>query len=81
MTLTEIVEGLLILKPYYNKEYVVGAEHDEIFTYPTDRPLPEDDVKKLEALGWFQPKSESHYQGSEWTAADYKPNAGWKAFP
>lgn len=74
MNLKNFIAGLLTLQPYYKDGdgYHIGAEHDQFYAYPTDRPLSTDDVQKMRDLGWFQPE-----QGE---GEDYDPNEGWSAF-
>ena len=77
--LTELVDGLNTLKPYYDdKEYVLGAEHDIFYAYATARPLSPDDVQKMIALGWFQEGQRG--DDSEFEAKHYDPNEDWAAF-
>jgi hypothetical protein len=56
MRLNDFIEGLTTLRPYYDDldRHHVGAEHDRIFAYATDRPLPRPDFVKMLGLGWFQ---------------------------
>lgn len=74
MKLSNFVSGLEILRPYFNDPdgFHIGAEHDQFFVYATDRPVAEDDVTRLRALGWFQPEGED--------GAPYDPADGWSAF-
>lgn len=71
MKLSALADAVNILRPYYNDPdgYHVGAEHDEIFLYTTDKPLSAEDVAKMRSLGWSQPDA----------AEDdvYEPNVGW----
>lgn len=74
MKLSEFLEGLKTLQPYYKDGdgYHIGAEHDQFYAYATERPLTPEDVQKMRDLGWFQPE-----------AADddpYDPEDGWSAF-
>lgn len=41
MNLKNFIEGINTLRPYYEEPdgYHLGAEHDEIYLYATDRPL------------------------------------------
>lgn len=54
MKRTKFLLGLNILSKYYNggNEYTMGAEHDQIYAYATDRPLSEEDWYKLTGYGW-----------------------------
>jgi hypothetical protein len=73
MQLSKIIEGLTVLSKYYDKDgYHTGAEHDQFYTYATDRPVSPDDVANLKELGWFQPDMEDD--------AEYDPEEGWSAF-
>lgn len=78
MKLSKFVEGINILRPYYNDPdgYHIGAEHDEFYMYATDKRLSDEDLKKLLALGWFQPEGGAH----EDTPQDYRSDNGWMAF-
>ena len=82
MKLSNFIDGLNTLRPYYKDGdgHVLGAEHDEFHAYATERPLSPEDAKKMEALGWFQSSEDVTPKGDEWTAEDYDPEAGWKAF-
>lgn len=73
MKLSSLIEGLKTLQSYYKGEdgYHVGAEHDQIYIYQTDRPLTPEDVQKMRDLGWFQPDQ---------TQDEYNPENGWSAF-
>lgn len=74
MKLSNFVEGLKTLQPYYDgcDGYHIGAEHDQFYCYQTDRPLAPEDVQKMRDLGWFQPDQEDD--------AEYSPEDGWSAF-
>lgn len=71
MKLVDFIEGLKILQPYYDREYVFGCEHDQFFAYQTDRPLPEGEAARMTVLGWFQPDAPSD---------EYDPEEGWSCF-
>ena len=74
MKLSNFIEGLKTLQPYYNggDGWHIGAEHDQFYAYQTDSPMKPDDVQKMYDLGWFQPEVEE--------GADYNPEEGWSAF-
>jgi hypothetical protein len=74
MTLSKFIDGLKLLQTYYTNAdgFNLGAEHDQIYAYPTDLPLTPEDVKKMDDLGWFQPDTA---EGDE-----YDPDEGWSAF-
>lgn len=60
MKLSQFIEGLQILQRYYDHDnYCLGAEHDQLFLYATNKPLNEYDFNRLIDLGWFQPDQES----------------------
>ena len=79
MRLSKFIQGLQILQQYYKNAdgYHLSAERKEIKLYATDTPLPDEDVKKLRELGWFQPNDEEdadhHYS--------YDPEESWMAIP
>jgi hypothetical protein len=74
MKLSNFIEGLTILRPYYVKQdgFHIGAEHDQFFAYATDNPLSDGDVAKMRELGWFQPDTVDDIT--------YDPENGWIAF-
>lgn len=74
MKLSDFLEGLQTLRPYYHGQdgYHIGAEHDQFYAYATDTPLTVEDVQKMRDLGWFQPE-----QGDN---EEYDPENGWSAF-
>lgn len=75
--LKEFVDGLLILKNYYDKPdgYHLGAEHDIIYVYSTDKPLPENLVKELIDLGFHQEEIDT--DGGDFEVKHYDPEEGW----
>ena len=77
MRLSAFIDGLNILRPYYNNPngYHIEAEHDRFYCYETDKPLTPEDVKKMRDLGWFQPEDGIDPDGGE-----YNPEDGWSAF-
>ena len=76
MKLGEFIDGLNILRPYYKDGdgYHIGAEHDVFYAYKTERPLSDEDVKKMVELGWFQEDGIHEGEG------EYSPDEGWSAF-
>lgn len=72
MNLNNFLEGVNILRPYYNDPngYHLGADHDIIYLYTTDKPLSPEAVQKMLDLGWFQESSPE----------EYNPEEGWAAF-
>lgn len=74
MRLNEFIEGLTIFSRYYDKPegHHIAAEHDQVYVYATNKPLSEDDEKRVRALGWFQPDHEEE--------DPYAPEDRWSAF-
>lgn len=74
MSLKNFVEGVETLKPYYDNPdgYHLGAYHDAIYLYATDKPLPAEGVAKMIELGFFQ-------EGGAGTEddAEYDAEASW----
>jgi len=81
MKTIDLMAGLHTLLPYYDNVdgYHTSAEHDVLSTYPTDRPLSEDDVQRMLDLGWFQEDSEWE-DSDEMKATDYKTDESWACF-
>jgi len=86
MTLGNFIDGLRVLQPYYKDPngYHIGAEHDQFYAYPTQRPVDPGDVVKLRRLGWFQPEVDSDGDEDEAPEAqlidEYDPEEGWSCF-
>jgi hypothetical protein len=73
MKLSELIDGLNILRSYYKGDgFHFGCEHDQFYAYATDKPLTGEDVQKIRDLGWFQPELDDD--------APYDPAEGWSAF-
>ena len=74
MNLQDFTAGLQTLLPYYKDPagYHLGAEHDQIYLYVTDKPLSATDVQTMRDLGWFQPDQDD--------GEDYDPGQGWATF-
>jgi len=77
MNLSNFIDGLNTLLPYYNNHdgYHIGSEHDQFYAYQTDNPLTPKDVQKMVSLGWFQPDGGINSEGGEYNHED-----GWSAF-
>ena len=77
MRLSEFIDGLNTLRPYYTDgdDFHIGAEHDQFYAYKTDKPLTPEDQKRMVALGWFQPEG-----GMSDDCDEYDPDNGWSAF-
>jgi len=57
MTVTNIIEGLLIIqksKPNNESDYHFRAEHDVIFVSSLDWEISDEDKAKLEMLDWME---------------------------
>lgn len=80
MQIDNFVDGLATIRTGYNEPdgYVLGAEHDIIYVYATDKPLFTEDVEKLFALGWFQPDVDTGDEAPK--AEQYDPAEGWGAY-
>ncbi len=81
MTVENLIAGLTILQPYYNKPngYNVGADHDVIYAYATSRPLSDVDLLKMIELGWHQEHDERDYD-NDFSQVDYRQDESWMAY-
>jgi hypothetical protein len=78
MKTENLIEGLQILAKYRDKPgYDVGAEHDAIYAFATDRPVERADLERLIELDWFQEDAE---YDDEFTAEHYAPEESWTAY-
>jgi hypothetical protein len=77
MKLHELAQAITILAPYYDDPttYHVGAEHDVIYLYATDRALTPADVIRMLDLGWFQETGANEDEPDA-----YNPSEGWQHF-
>jgi len=76
MNTADFIRGLDILMDYYDKRdsYHLGAEHDVIYAYATDRPLSPGDLQRVIDFGF-------HQEGVEtFEAKHYDPSEGWAAY-
>lgn len=82
MTTKEVIEGLEILRPYYDKPdgHNIGADHDVIYAYATQRPLSDADVERMIALGWHQEHDGRGDYEEDMTLKDYRMEESWNAF-
>lgn len=80
MRTNDIIEGLQILQKYRDKPdgYSVGAEHDILYAYETDRPVEVEDLKRLIELGWFQ--EDVDCGDDKFSIEHYQSDEGWAAF-
>lgn len=81
MKTANVIEGLQILQKYRDQQdgYDLGAEHDVLYAYSTDRPLSEEDVNRMIELGWFQEDSDCP-PGELFSAQYYDSEESWSAF-
>ena len=81
MEMQKFVDGLAIFAPYQKagKSFWGGAEHDQFFVYPTERPMSAGDVEKVVALGWFQEDVETTGE-EDFEAKHYDPAESWAAY-
>lgn len=77
MKLSELITSLEIVKSYYDDPdgYHVGAEHDQIYLYVTDRPLSASHVQLMLDMGWFQEGG-----ATEDDPSAYDPEESWMSF-
>lgn len=75
-----LVEGIALLENYRDDKdgYNLGAEHDIIYCYATDRPLSEPDIQKMLDLGWFQ--EVEYADEDEMKVCDYEQDESWCAY-
>jgi len=52
MRISDVIEGLEILRAYHTIESVMGYSEDGIFVIHPQMPIPEEDVDRLVELGW-----------------------------
>lgn len=68
MRLDNFIEGLEILKCYFNDPgHELGAEHDQFYVYATQTVMTNEDVKRLHELGWFQENTEQYDPRESWS--------------
>lgn len=81
MNLSEILGGIETLRPFYEKPdgFHVGAEHDVVYLYATDKPLTPEAVAKMVEFGWFQEGAEYDPRDG-FKAENYDPSESWTAY-
>lgn len=84
MRSNELIEGLVILNGYMTnpKSFNIGAEHDVVYFYKTDKPVTEADLRRLVDLGWFQENTNYHDDeetGGDFGVKHYDPEESWSA--
>ena len=80
MKTPDVIQGIKILQDYRNKPdgWHLGADHDEIYAFATDKPLLASDLKRMIELGWFQHQVKVE-KGCNFGAENYDPSEGWCA--
>jgi len=75
-----IIEGLQILLPFYDNQdgFHNGAEHDAFYAYATEKPLTDEALGKMIALGWFQ--EDVAPTDHDFSKSDYSPDDGWTCY-
>jgi hypothetical protein len=75
MSTRKIIDGLLLLEPYYDKsdKYTTQAEHDVLYAYATAEPLSTEDLIKMAELGWCQENTNAGVV----TPDNYQPDEAW----
>lgn len=81
MNLKNILHGITILSGYYDdpEGYHLGAEHDTLYLYATDRPLTRGDIELMIKLNWCQVYDERE-TGVDFEPKDYRPEESWVAY-
>jgi hypothetical protein len=82
MKLSDALIGIQTLQPFYDKPngHHLGAEHDQIYLYPTNRPLTPEAEATMREAGWFQPDARPVEDADNSNTAPYDPGEGWSAF-
>ena len=84
MKTPNIIEGLTILQKYRDKPnlYHVGAEHDQLYAYATDKPVSQKDIARLIALGWWQDRQseDDEEEDGDFRAEHYDQEESWTCF-
>jgi hypothetical protein len=78
MKMSNLIAGLQLLQSYFTDPDSdnTGVGYEILYVYATDKPLSEDDVKKLQDLGWHQPEVEEDDDGN----SPYDPEERWGAY-
>lgn len=79
MNLKDLLTGIRTLQSYYTKPegHHLAAEHDQIWLYATDKPLPPDDVQKMIDANWWQERSD---YSKDFMVAEYDPEKSWTGY-
>lgn len=79
MQTANIIEGLQILYGYVGSdEYCIGAEHDIIYFFSTEKPVKEIDLLRLVIMGWFQ--EDADIGDRDFEVGDYDPEESWACY-
>ena len=80
MKTTAVIEALTILQKYRDKTdgFDVGAEHDTLYAYATDRAVCDVDVVRLIDLGWFQ--EDAITGGEDFALEHYDREESWACY-
>jgi hypothetical protein len=78
MKTSDLIEGLTILKPYYDREHTVDAGREVLYASATKRPLTPEDVQRMVALGWIQ--EDVDHGDDDFGPQHYDPEEGWAAY-
>lgn len=80
MKTCDIVEGIQILAKYRNKQgWDLGAAHDVIYCFATDKPVGAEDLQRLVDLGWCQEDAD-YDPGEGFKVENYDPEESWTAY-
>ena len=81
MRTKDIIKGLQILMPYYDKPdgYNIGANHDVIYAYATNNPISKKDLAKMIELGWHQEHDGRDYDNA-FCPSDYIADESWHCY-
>ena len=82
MRTKDVLEGLQILQKYRNDQdgFDLGAEHDVLYAYSTDKPVEGKDLDRMIELGWTQPETEYHKTDEDFAVKHYNPEESWSCF-
>ena len=78
MRTREIIAGLQILMPFYTDQngYHTGANLNEIYAYPTDKPISDVALDNMIGFGWHQ-DYEGRNNDERYTRKEYRPDQRW----
>lgn len=81
MTTRQMVEGVQILLPFYNKKdgFHINAGSDVIYMNATDKSLPNEVVQKMISLSWHQEYDGRDYD-EDFGIDDYREDEDWQFY-